>query len=165
MAKYNEKELADTSKFLSFVLRHKPEAIGIVLDREGWADIDKLILCAQKAGKRLTRALLDTVVATSDKKRFSYSSDGRCIRAVQGHSTSQVAISFAEKTPPQFLYHGTASRFLDEIKKQGLIAGRHGSPVILTVKAQEMAKRGLPFWQAENGVWLTSTVAVEFLEW
>ena len=66
MAKYNEKELADTSKFLSFVLRHKPEAIGIVLDREGWADIDKLILCAQKAGKRLTRALLDTVVATSD---------------------------------------------------------------------------------------------------
>lgn len=126
MAKYNEKELADTSKFLSFVLRRKPEAIGIVLDREGWADIDKLILCAQKAGKRLTRALLDTVVATSDKKRFSYSSDGRCIRAVQGHSTSQVAISFAEKTPPQFLYHGTASRFLDEIKKQGLIAGeRH----------------------------------------
>lgn len=104
MAKYNEKELADTSKFLSFVLRHKPEAIGIVLDREGWADIDKLILCAQKSGKRLTRALLDTVVATSDKKRFSYSSDGRCIRAVQGHSTSQVAISFAEKTPPQFLY-------------------------------------------------------------
>ncbi len=84
MAKYNEKELADTSKFLSFVLRHKPEAIGIVLDREGWADIDKLILCAQKAGKRLTRALLDTVVATSDKKRFSYSSDGRCIRAVSG---------------------------------------------------------------------------------
>lgn len=184
MAKYNEKELADTSKFLSFVLRHKPESIGIVLDREGWADIDKLILCAQKAGKRLTRALLDTVVATSDKKRFSYSSDGRCIRAVQGHSTSQVAISFAEKTPPQFLYHGTASRFLDEIKKQGLIAGerhyvhlsadeatarkvgaRHGSPVILTVKAQEMAKRGLPFWQAENGVWLTSTVAVEFLEY
>ena len=154
MAKYNEKELADTSKFLSFVLRHKPEAIGIVLDREGWANIDKLILCAQKAGKRLTRALLDTVVATSDKKRFSYSSDGRCIRAVQGHSTSQVAISFAEKTPPQFLYHGTASRFLDEIKKQGLIAG-----------AQEMAKRGIPFWQAENGVWLTSTVAVEFLEW
>ncbi|HFI6227467.1 TPA: RNA 2'-phosphotransferase, partial [Escherichia coli] len=181
---YNEKELADTSKFLSFVLRHKPEAIGIVLDREGWADIDKLILCAQKAGKRLTRTLLDTVVATSDKKRFSYSSDGRCIRAVQGHLTSQVAISFAEKTPPQFLYHGTASRFLDEIKKQGLIAGerhyvhlsadeatarkvgaRHGSPVILTVKAQEMAKRGIPFWQTENGVWLTSTVAVEFLEW
>ena len=95
MAKYNEKELADTSKFLSYVLRHKPEAIGIVLDREGWADIDKLILCAQKVGKRLTRALLDTVVATSDKKRFSYSSDGRCIRAVQGHSTSQVAISCA----------------------------------------------------------------------
>ena len=80
MAKYNEKELADTSKFLSFVLRHKPEAIGIVLDREGWADIDKLILCAQKAGKRLTRALLDTVVATSDKVIFAaYQTSGSAI--------------------------------------------------------------------------------------
>lgn len=120
MAKYGEKELADTSKFLSFVLRHKPEAIGIALDREGWADVDKLILCAQKVGKRLTRALLDVVVATSDKKRFSYSNDGKCIRAVQGHSTSQVAIAFTEKTPPQFLYHGTASRFLEAIKKSGI---------------------------------------------
>lgn len=126
MAKYNDKELAETSKFLSFVLRHKPEAIGIVLDREGWADIDKLILCAQKAGKRLTRALLDIVVATSDKKRFSYSSDGTCIRAVQGHLTSQVAIGFIEKTPPQFLYHGTASRFLDEIKTR---ADCRGAPL------------------------------------
>ena len=120
MAKYGEKELADTSKFLSFVLRHKPEAISIALDREGWADVDKLILCAQKVGKRLTRALLDVVVATSDKKRFSYSNDGKCIRAVQGHSTSQVAIAFTEKTPPQFLYHGTASRFLEAIKSQGI---------------------------------------------
>ena len=138
MAKYNEKELADTSKFLSFVLRHKPEAIGIVLDREGWADIDKLILCAQKAGKRLTRALLDTVVATSDKKRFSYSSDGRCIRAVQGHSASQVAIAFIEKTPPQFLYHGTANRFLDAIKKQGLIAG--GAPLRASLSDEATAR-------------------------
>ncbi|MFQ7388516.1 MAG: RNA 2'-phosphotransferase [Escherichia sp.] len=181
MAKYNDKELAETSKFLSFVLRHKPEAIGIVLTvKDG--RISKAHTCAQ-SGQAVNPRITDIVVATSDKKRFSYSSDGTCIRAVQGHSTSQVAIAFTVKTPPQFLYHGTASRFLDEIKKQGLIAGerhyvhlsadeatarkvgaRHGSPVILTVKAQEMAKRGIPFWQAENGVWLTSTVAVEFLE-
>ncbi|MGU0159894.1 RNA 2'-phosphotransferase [Escherichia coli] len=97
----------------------------MVLDREGWADIDKLIFCAQKAGKRLTRALLDTVVATSDKKRFSYSSDGRCIRAVRGIRLAGRHF-LCRKTPPQFLYHGTAGRFLDEIKKQGLIAGeRH----------------------------------------
>ena len=98
MAKYNEKELADTSKFLSFVLRHKPEAIGIVLDREGWADIDKLILCAQKAGKRLTRALLDTVVATSDKKRFSYSSDGRC-----GNDSNLLIVFYVQIMPDDFV--------------------------------------------------------------
>lgn len=183
MAKYNEKELADTSKFLSFVLRHKPEAIGIVLDREGWANIDKLILCAQKAGKRLTRALLDTVVATSDKSVLVIPVMVGASARFRGIRLRRSLFPLPKKTPPQFLYHGTASRFLDEIKKQGLIAGdrhyvhlsadeatarkvgaRHGSPVVLTVKAQEMAKRGIPFWQAENGVWLTSTVAVEFLE-
>ena len=84
MAKYNEKELADTSKFLSFVLRHKPEAIGIVLDREGWADIDKLILCAQKAGKRLTRALLDTVVAPAIRSALVIPVMGRVFAPFRG---------------------------------------------------------------------------------
>ncbi len=118
MAKYNEKELADTSKFLSFVLRHKPEAIGIVLDREGWADIDKLILCAQKAGKRLTRALLDTVVATSDKKRFSYSSDGRCIRAVQGIRLRRSLFPLPKNTATVSLPR-YGKPFPDEIKNRG----------------------------------------------
>lgn len=184
MAENSEKELAQMSKFLSFVLRHQPKAIGLELDSEGWAEVEQLILCAQNADKPLTRALLDTIVATSDKKRFSYCANGQRIRAVQGHSSSQVDLTFSEKTPPEFLYHGTASRFLQAIKAQGLVPGsrhyvhlsgdeataklvgeRHGSPVVLTVRAQEMTRCGLTFWQAENGVWLTSAVAVEFLDW
>ncbi len=114
------KLLNDTSKFLSFVLRHEPQAIGITLDSEGWADISALIDGANKSGKSMDCDLLQQVVDTSDKKRFSISEDGLRIRAAQGHSTNSVAISYPEKVPPKFLYHGTATRFLESIQQGGL---------------------------------------------
>jgi putative RNA 2'-phosphotransferase len=177
------KRVVDTSKFLSFVLRHQPGAIGLALDSEGWADIDALIAAAATNGKRIDRALIDDVVATNDKKRFAISEDGLRIRAVQGHSSAQVDIRYAEKLPPALLYHGTASRFLLSIGKQGLIAGarhhvhlsqdeatamqvgaRHGMPVVLKVRAAHMHARGFKFYQADNGVWLTEHVPVTFIE-
>lgn len=177
-----EKRITEASKFLSFVLRHQPEAIGLRLDAEGWADINELIARATSDGKVLTRELIITVVETSDKKRFTLSEDGERIRAAQGHSTPQVAINYPEKRPPEFLYHGTASRFLEAINAQGLRPGsrhyvhlsadeetarsvglRHGKPVILKVKAGEMYQRGVKFYLAENGVWLVAEVGRAFL--
>lgn len=111
---------AEISKFLSFVLRHQPDAIGITLDLEGWADISALVTAAGNEGKKLDRDLLQAVVAASDKKRFSISEDGLRIRAVQGHSTENVDIKYIEKVPPEFLYHSTATRFLESICNQGL---------------------------------------------
>jgi RNA 2'-phosphotransferase, Tpt1 / KptA family len=67
------KRLTEVSKFLSYVLRHRPDAIGLTLDREGWADISALITAATQAGTPLDRALIQQVVATSDKKRFAIS--------------------------------------------------------------------------------------------
>lgn len=174
----------EISKFLSFVLRHQPESIGLVLDGEGWADIESLIAGAAKAGRPLDHATIAQVVATSDKKRFALSLDGWRIRAVQGHSTETVAISFAEKTPPDilYLYHGTATRFLESIRVQGLLPGkrhhvhlsadaetaikvgqRHRKPAVLVIAAAEMRRQGHQFFQAENGVWLTATVPAQFL--
>lgn len=171
------KKLADISKFLSFVLRHQPDAIGITLDLEGWTDIAALIVAAAKDGKQLDRDLIQTVVNTSDKKRFAISEDGLCIRAVQGHSTESVDITYVPQVPPEFLYHGTATRFMDSIRKEGLLPGsrqyvhlsqdeqtaltvgqRHGKPVVLKIKALLMYEQGFKFFQAENGVWLTSAV-------
>lgn len=173
------KQLTETSKFLSYVLRHQPDAIGIALDREGWTDNAALIAAAAKYGKQLDRDLIQAVVATNDKKRFAISDDGRRIRAVQGHSSDDVNIDYAEKTPPELLYHGTATRFLDSIRKEGLLPGsrqyvhlsqdeqtalavgrRHGKPVVLKVKALLMFELGFKFYQAENGVWLTNAVPV-----
>lgn len=117
------KDLVEASNFLSFVLRHQPDAIGISLDREGWADIASLIAAASAAGKRIDRTLIDTVVATSEKKRFALSDDGMRIRAVQGHSTQSVDITFVEQVPSEYLYHGTATRFLESIRSEGLLPG------------------------------------------
>lgn len=120
------KQHAEVSKFLSYVLRHEPHAIGLTLDREGWAEVDALIAGAQQAGRTLDVELLRAVVSSSDKKRFALSDDGRRIRAVQGHSIDTVAIQREPKQPPEFLYHGTATRFLDSILAEGLRPGeRH----------------------------------------
>lgn len=97
----DRKTLDDTSKFLSYVLRHQPEAIGLKLDGEGWADIDALIAGAARDGRALDRALLGAVVENNDKKRFALSADGQRIRAVQGHSHATVAIAYAPAVPPQ----------------------------------------------------------------
>lgn len=175
-------QLSRISKFLSFVLRHQPDAIGITLDSEGWADMAALIAAAARDGKQLDRALIEAVVAGSDKKRFAISDDGLRIRAVQGHSTQSVDIQYSEKAAPEVLYHGTATRFLASIRNDGLRPGsrqyvhlsqdeqtavavgqRHGKPVVLSVKAQRMREQGFKFYQADNGVWLTEAVPARFL--
>ncbi|MBX9623218.1 MAG: RNA 2'-phosphotransferase [Gemmataceae bacterium] len=174
-------DLVRVSKFLSLVLRHKPEQIGLSLDPNGWADVDELIRLATAAGRRLDRPLLDRIVAENDKKRFAFSDDGRRIRASQGHSV-EVDLALSPVTPPELLYHGTATRFLDSIRATGLRPGsrqhvhlsadeatattvgrRHGVPVVLVVKADEMAAAGHSFYRSANGVWLTERVPAEFL--
>ena len=172
------------SKFLSFVLRHKPDAIGLTLDEQGWAYIDELINKAKQSGEvtTLDRALIQEVVDTNDKKRFVISEDGQRIRAAQGHSID-VDLQLKPVKPPEFLYHGTATRFLDSILKEGLkpqqrqhvhlskdietataVGQRYGKPVILTVKALLMHEQGFSFYISENGVWLTSAVPIEFFQ-
>lgn len=151
------KKLSEISEFLSFVLRHRPDAIGIRLDLEGWADISELIAAAAKDGKQLDLDLFRAITASSDKKRFVISEDGLRIRAVQGHSTPSVDLRYDEKVPPELLFHGTATRFYESIQKEGLLPGsrhyvhlsqdqdtalavglRHGKPLVLIIKALRM---------------------------
>ncbi len=176
------KQLEKKSKFLSYILRHQPEAIGITLDSNGWINIDNLILQANQYNEYLTREIIEQVVKSSDKKRFTISDDGLKIRAAQGHSTKQVEINHAEQIPPEFLYHGTATRFIDSIKEQGLISGnrhyvhlsvdeqtailvgqRHGKPIVIKIKALLMFEQGFKFYLSDNGVWLTKQVPSQFL--
>jgi len=177
----DEKTRTAVSKFLSFVLRHQPEAIGISLDREGWVDAELLLRGCTQHGRPLTRSELDEVVVTSPKQRFAFSDDGQRIRANQGHSTD-VDLGYEPAEPPDVLFHGTAPALLPSIREQGLlrmerhhvhlsqdeataraVGSRRGKPVILRVDARAMREAGHTFFRASNGVWLTDTVPSTFI--
>jgi putative RNA 2'-phosphotransferase len=176
-----DRSLVSTSKFLSLVLRHDPARIGLVLDSGGWVAVDDLLAAARRADVALDRPLLERVVAENDKRRFAFDPTGTRIRASQGHSVP-VELGLEPREPPPVLYHGTAARFLDSIRRDGLRPGsrthvhlsrdeataqnvgrRHGKPVILTVDARAMHGAGHEFLCSENGVWLTLTVPAAYL--
>ena len=174
--------LVHTSKFLSLILRHAPEKIGLVLDAQGWADIGQLLARAAQHGRHISREQLDDVVARDSKTRYAISPDGLRIRANQGHSLAAVDLALPPATPPAMLYHGTASRFVEAIRAAGLLPGsrnhvhlsvnretavavgaRHGKPVVLTVDAAAMQAHGHAFYVSANGVWLTQAVPQAFI--
>ena len=170
------KDKTSASKFMSLVLRHKPDKIGITLDDNGWADTTALLNGMKRAGHNISLDELKEVVSTNEKQRFKFSDDYTKIRANQGHSVA-VNVEMAQVAPPTLLYHGTATRFLAAIKNEGLISKsrlhvhlsadketalnvglRHGKPVILTINAGKMHEDGYVFYLSDNGVWLTETV-------
>ena len=169
------------SKRLSYVLRHRPESVGICLDDAGWVPVDDLLAALSGAGLQLTREQLDAVVATNDKRRFAYDEAGCRIRASQGHSVG-VDLGYAAQRPPAVLFHGTAERSLCSVLTEGLHPGRrhavhlsadvataravgtrHGRPVVLRVDAAGMAAEGATFTRSANGVWLTDAVPARHL--
>ena len=176
-----DKHFTRHSKFMSLVLRHQPHAYGLVLDEHGWAKIDDLIAAARRAGMSLSRELIEQIVAQNDKKRFAISEDRTAIRARQGHSIT-VDLQLQPLEPPAQLYQGTAERFLESIRKQGLlrrsrqhvhlspdvataikVGQRHGKPVVLTIDSGMMFRDGCKFYHSENGVWLVDTVPVQYI--
>ena len=175
-------ETKRTSKFLSLVLRHEPGKVGLQLDEAGWVKVSDLLAALQHHGKRLTREQLDHVVNTSDKKRYAYSDDGEFIRANQGHSVA-VDLQYPPQPPPETLYHGTATRFLEDIRKDGLqrmarhdvhlsvetkvtmqVGGRHGKPTLLVIRAGEMHRAGHVFRCSANNVWLVECVPPQYID-
>lgn len=171
-----------TSKFLSLVLRHKPDLIGLQLDSSGWADIAELIAKARKAGVILTPGKIASIVATSNKRRFALSDDGCHIRANQGHSVS-VDLGLPQTEPPEILFHGTSQRNISGIRREGIlpmkrtfvhlskdratateVGRRHGSPVVLEVHSGQMHRDGFKFQLSENGVWLTEHVPLKYID-
>lgn len=165
------------SKFLSLVLRHQPEKIGITLDGHGWAKVPEILM-----GMNLTMEDLTHIVETDEKQRYSFNEDKTLIRANQGHSIP-VDLELEEREPPEFLYHGTVGRFLGAIQKEGLqrqsrqyvhlspdvetavkVGRRRGKPVVLQVAAGRMYGEGRKFYLSENGVWLTEEVPPHYLK-
>jgi putative RNA 2'-phosphotransferase len=177
----DEKKIRSTSKLLSLVLRHRPEAIGLELDENGWANVAELLTKAMVNEELISKELLEIVVATNDKKRFAFNEDHSLIRASQGHSVD-IDLAISPAIPPAVLLHGTVAEFIAAIQQSGLqkmkrqhvhlssdeetakkVGGRRGKPIILQVKAKEMHEAGFIFYCSDNGVWLTHHVSPEFI--
>ena len=173
----------EKSKYLSYILRHRPDALGLKLTKDGWLDIAQFIEACQKKNISFSQEDIRYIVENNNKNRFAYSDDGLRIRASQGHSVKNVKIPMASKIPPPVLYHGTTTRFLNSILKKGLlpktrhhvhlskdiktalsVGGRHGDPELLQINAADMYASGNhTFYLSENNVWLTDTVPVKYL--
>jgi putative RNA 2'-phosphotransferase len=169
------------SKFLSLVLRHKPQEIGLTLDQNGWASVSELLTRLNANGSPVTMDLLEEIVDTNNKKRFAFNEDRTQIRASQGHSI-EVDLDLQACEPPALLFHGTAEKNLASILATGLkkqnrqhvhlsdntdtaknVGGRHGKPVVLHVNAAQMQKDGFIFFLSANQVWLTDEVPPVYL--
>jgi putative RNA 2'-phosphotransferase len=178
----NETHKKKISKFLSLILRHQPEVVGLTLEENGWISVEKLLKACTDYGKSFTPAELKEVVETNDKKRFSFNETGKKIRANQGHSL-EVEIEFEKRTPPEILYHGTAEKNVGVIFAEGLkkmsrhhvhlssdtetakkVGMRYGKPVIFQVDTKAMLTEGFEFYVSANGVWLVETVPPKFLK-
>ena len=167
-------------KLISLILRHKPDVVGIALDEHGWANVDELIKSVSKKHK-LTMEMLENIVATDEKRRYSFNEDKTKIRANQGHSIN-VDVELEEAVPPEYLWHGTGEKYVDSIRETGLVSKsrlyvhlsdnhetalqvgkRHGNPVVFCVKSGRMHTDGYKFYRSKNGVWLTKSVPEEYL--
>lgn len=178
----NEKHQKRISKFLSLVLRHQPEKVGLILEQGGWVNVAELLDACGKNGFAFTLDELKTVVENNDKKRFSFDESGTKIRASQGHSV-EIEIEFEQKEPPDVLYHGTSEKNVTAILKEGLskmsrhhvhlsvdvetakkVGMRYGKPVIFEVDTNAMRGNGFEFYVSANGVWLVDNVPPQFLQ-
>ena len=175
-----DRDLTEVSKYISYILRHKPDEIGIRLDHHGWADTDELMAGVSRKYP-IDRNDLIEIVKCDAKQRYSFNDDMTRIRANQGHSI-QVDVELRETEPPESLYHGTAKRFSASIEKQGLVAGsrlyvhlssdletaekvgrRHGDPVVYQISSGQMYRDGFAFYLSANKVWLTKAVPAQYL--
>ena len=163
------RDLEKISIYMSKLLRHKPELGGIVVDTQGYTEVESLLNALN-----ITKDELDYIVSTDSKKRYSYDKTGTKIRANQGHSLPYVKIDFDEYIPKGTLYHGTAKKYIESILKDGLkpqtrnkvhiskdietaitVGMRHAkikdNLIILEIDALKMYKDGFKFEISENG--------------
>lgn len=171
----------EISKFLSLVLRHQPQKIGLIIDENGWVNVDELLNKLNQYHWQIDRQILEEIVKTNDKQRFAFDETKEKIRASQGHSID-VDLGLLPIEPPEILYHGTADKYILSIQKEGLksqsrqhvhlsenietatkVGQRHGKVIVLQIKAKEMYKNGFFFYLSANNVWLCDSVPIEFI--
>lgn len=175
------KRLTKISKYLSYHLRHHPEALGLELAPGGWVEVAALLSAAREQGFHISPQELEAVVAQNDKKRFAFDPSHSHIRANQGHSVP-VDLQLETRSPPKVLYHGTSDRAVVSIQRHGLqkqsrhhvhlslnletarqVGKRRGRPRVFEVDTAAMLQDNYQFYCSENHVWLVDSVPPQYL--
>jgi len=173
------------SIYISYLLRHNPGDVGLEMDNHGWVLTDALIDGINKKGKyKISRELLEEIVAQDEKGRYRFNADGTKIKACQGHSVAWVEPELEMMAPPKFLYHGTTTVAAEKIMQSGGVSkmNRHAvhlqadlakawksairwhlTPVVLKIDAEEMSRAGFAFGKTENEVWCTESVPSAYI--
>lgn len=170
-------DLKRKSRFLSLLLRHKPETLNLTMDKEGWVDVEELL-----EKMKISMEELEEIVETNNKKRFGFDEDKTRIKAYQGHSLTDVEVRMKELPPPIPLYHGTGQKNVDKINKGGIlkmnrnhvhlsdqvqtatdVGSRHGKPFVFIIDTKRMYEDGIKFYRSDNGVWLTEDIDPKYL--
>lgn len=177
-----EKELNRIGKFMSLVLRHKPEDADIEIDVEGWTDTKTLL-----KNLKINSEELDWILDNNNKDRFAYNESKTKVRANQGHSLPYVQIEFEEVTlekSPEYVYHGTSTDVFSILLKEGIskmkrthvhlskdeetainVGKRKSSNIVIVkIKAKEMVSEGNKLYISKNGVYLADFVPAKYLD-
>ena len=175
----------NVSVYISYLLRHNPDDVGLKMDEHGWVLAEELIEGINNSGTyTLDFTQLEEIVRQDSKGRYRFSDDRLKIKACQGHSIPWVEPELEYIAPPKFLYHGTTTAAYDKIMKSGSISrmNRHAvhmqedpakawqsatrwhlTPVVLKIDTDKMHRDGYVFGKTENNVWCTESVPTEYI--
>lgn len=178
------REYLRLGKYLTYVLRHKPEDIGIELDRDGFVDVN-LLLNAININKKFKEEIvfddINFVVKNDNKGRFEIKDNK--IRALYGHSISKI-IMLNKVVPPDILYHGTTQKALNSILEEGLKPmqrqyvhlskdietaievgkRRDDNPVVLEIDAKRAYKYGTLFYIGNTNTFLCDKILPQYIK-
>lgn len=175
------------SKYLSYILRHAPESIGLTLGESGWVSVSDLINAinnSQDNNYTVDINVLKQVVEHDEKQRYSLKDNDTYIRANQGHSVKDLNMNYEPIQPPDLLYHGTSIDNYKKIKESGCIkpmsrqyvhissdiktaskvGARHGKAIVLVIDSRQAYEDGVTFYKSENNVYLSESIDVKYIK-
>jgi putative RNA 2'-phosphotransferase len=166
------------AKFISYVLRQRPDEFGLVPDEEGFVSLKELLqaIHEEEGWRYVQRCHIQEILWFQENHGLEIV-EGR-IRAAPGHNF-EMRLTYPESQPPKLLYYGTSRKSYPHVLQQGLrSAGDKGihlsttrdmalriakrkdpQPVILEIFAEKAWEQGISFRRANELIYLVKSLS------